>query len=671
MRSLSRLLVLTMILGMCAFTASAEGTFGEAPMLTALVEAGELPAVEDRLPEVPKVADELSAAYVDLQIGGYGGTLRTETFNVNWNAHIFMGEDENLLTQIDMTSGVITPNILASYEVNDDYTEFTFTLRKGLKWSDGVEVTMEDFEFCVNDFLFNTELNPVLSTTYRTGNAPTGTPMTFEAIDDTTFKMTFDGPYGGFLAKLSTASSWANYTNTLKPAHYLKQFHKDYAEECHGSLDAYYEFIKPFAAVLGYDDPTAEGVWVYVFNQVDISNWESTDPNDCLTSVYFSGLIDANFPVLFPWIMESNGNNIQTYVRNPYYWKVDEAGNQLPYIDRLLSTYVENEETFSLDIIAGNVDFSGVTNANNMTLYLENEAAGNYRYISANDPATFGSVDININYGLNADGTVKDDAASKAWQEMATDIRFRQALMYAIDAAEVSDTIYSGLAIANEYYTCDHDTEKANALLDEMGALDVNGDGFRETPTGADFQWQMWLTEGNDFPSFAELYAEYWRELNLNVSIYVTESSLLTTSMEANEIPMRIFYCNGPSFWLYLDWDIDIWAPLYDAWFKAGGMSGEITDPAAYLEPTQDIKDFYELVLSMMEVDADTAANVINPQCCQYIADNLYIIMPVFNCPSAICYSNDLGNVPTGGTTITHTMNFDMEHLFFTNPEEH
>ena len=100
-------------------------------------------------------------------------------------------------------------------------------------------------------------------------------------------------------------------------------------------------------------------------------------------------------------------------------------------------------------------------------------------------------------------------------------------------------------------------------------------------------------------------------------------------------------------------------------------MSGQVAADAGLLEPPEDVKEFYNLVLSMMEVDADTAANEINPQCCQYIADNLYIILPVFNCPSAISYSNDLGNVPTGGTTITHTMNFDMEHLYFTNPEAH
>ncbi len=666
MKKLSLMLALLLALSMCSFGAGAEG-FGEAPMLTEQVEAGTLPPVEDRLPEIPKVADELSDEFVEVETGNYGGTLRTETFSVNWNAHIFMGEDENLLTQIDMTSGIITPNIVEAYEANEDCTEFTFTLRKGLKWSDGEPVTMEDFEFGINSVAFNTELNPVLSNTFRTGNSSSGTPMTFEVIDENTFKITFDGAYGGFLAKISTSASWAGYTDTLKPAHFLKPFHKDFAEECHGSLEAYYEYIKPFAAVLGYDDPEAEGVWTYVFNQVDVVNWELTDPNDCLTSKYFEGLIDKNFPVLYAWIMESDDSNVQTYVRNPYYWKVDEDGNQLPYIDRVTSTYVEDEETFCLEIIAGNVDFTGVTNANYMSLYLENEEKGNYRYISATDPATFGAAYLNINYGLNADGTVKDDEASQTWQEMVSDLRFRQALMYAIDAEEVSDTIYSGLATSNPYYECTHDTEKANALLDEMGAVDADGDGYRETPSGKKFQWQMWLTEGNDHKSFAELYAEYWRELGLNVDIYVTEESLLTASMNANEIPMRIFYCNGPSFWPFLDWGINIWAPMYNAWFTAGGESAD----GELLEPTEEVKEFYHLVNSMMQVDANTAANVITPECCQFIADNLYIILPILNCPSAISYSRDLGNVPTGGTNITHTMNFDMERLFFVNPEAH
>ena len=145
---------------------------------------------------------------------------------------------------------------------------------------------MEDFLFTIDHFLFNAELTPVIPKNMRSGGASSGAPLSFEAVDDLTLKVTSEVPYGGFPVVISIAG-WAGYTDLLKPAHYLKQFHKDFAEECHGSIEAYYEFIRPFAAKMGYDDPTAEGVWAYVFNQVDMTNWENTDPNDALTTVFF------------------------------------------------------------------------------------------------------------------------------------------------------------------------------------------------------------------------------------------------------------------------------------------------------------------------------------------------------------------------------------------------
>ena len=318
MKKLTWLLIVALALSLTPLIL-AEGTYAEAPMLTRQVEEGALPPLEQRLPETPKVADELSEKYVEHESGNYGGTLHTATTAVNWSPTLFMGSDENLLTQIDMNSGVITPNILEDYSFNEDYTVFTFKLRKGLKWSDGEDVTMEDVEFCVKDVIFNSELTPVLDTKWRSGSMADGTPMEFEALSDLEFQITFDAPYGGFLSRLCTSDSWAGYTDTIKPAHYLKRFHKEYAEECHGSLEAYYEFIAPFAKIMGYDDPAAEGTWCYVFNQVDVVNWELSDPTDCLTTEYFPGLVDSNFPVLYAWVMESSANNRQIYVRNPYY----------------------------------------------------------------------------------------------------------------------------------------------------------------------------------------------------------------------------------------------------------------------------------------------------------------------------------------------------------------
>ena len=70
---------------------------------------------------------------------------------------------------------------------------------------------------------------------------------------------------------------------------------------------------------MGYDDVTADGVWAYVFNQIDLTTWEITDPNDCLTTEMFPGLVEEDFPQLYPWVMVSSASDVQLWERNPYY----------------------------------------------------------------------------------------------------------------------------------------------------------------------------------------------------------------------------------------------------------------------------------------------------------------------------------------------------------------
>ena len=269
---------------------------------------------------------------------------------------------------------------------------------------------MEDFEFGINNFIFNAELNPVVAAYMRDGGNAAGDPFTFTKVDDYTFTLTFKSSYGGFPIHLAIAG-WKGYTDFLKPAHFLKQFHKDFAVECHGSLDAYYEFIKPFAKILGYDDPAADLAWTYVFNQVDMTNWELTDPNDALTSVYFKDLMTQNFPVLYPWLMVSSDNSVTTWDRNPYYYKVDADGQQLPYFDHIVSTLVEDMEMVQLQYMTGKADFARESaSIDNISLYRENEQkAGITAYVTSMHVHPT-SIMINQNYGLNPDGTVKDDA---------------------------------------------------------------------------------------------------------------------------------------------------------------------------------------------------------------------------------------------------------------------
>lgn len=667
MKKLSVLLVLVFLISMTGGTAAlAEPTeYKQAPMWDALVESGELPPVAQRLPENPAPPAEILPEYLDYECGDYGGTLRFATNGVNWNADIFMGITENLLTMASANSGVITPNIVESFEANEDNTVFTFKLRKGLKWSDGVDVTMEDFRFGIEDFVFNEELTPSVAAYMRDGGSGAGDPFTFEVVDDDTFRISFKESYGGFAVHISV-SGWKGYTDLLKPAHYLKPFHKDYAEECHGSLEAYYAFIQPFAEILGYEDASEEGVWTYVFNAIDVTNWEATDYTDMLTTLTFENCgLETNFPVLYAWIISDYGSGVTSYTRNPYYFKVDAEGQQLPYIDYLVSTEVEDQNMVQLKTMSGEVDFLRESaSIANITLYKEaEETAGISAYVGGrtSNPT---SIFLNMTYGLNTDGTVKEDEASQAWQEVINDLRFRQALADAIDAEEILDTVYMGFGEVNPTYPCTHDIETANALLDEMGMQDIDGDGYRETPSGRPLTWQIWNGgEAIDIVPVSELLVEFWGEIGLNVSVYSTESSLMGTAISANEVPMRVFWAQSTMLWYYLGWNENMWGTLWSAWDAAGGLSGALDGVEGYLEPPQEVKDQYLRIDSLMTVSSDEAVNTILPQIDGWFGENLYIIEPLTNVSMCIVLNSKIGNVPTGGHI--PGWNLAMEQLFY------
>ena len=166
---------------------------------------------------------------------------------------------------------------------------------------------------------------------WRTGFAPTGNPGVLEIIDDYTFKVTFDGPYGAFLRAL-TIEGWVGYTQVLEPAHYLKQFHTKYTP---------IEDLKPLL-----DEMQLTNEWWQVFAAKRCQNWDMTNPR-C-----------ADYPALNAWIGKDTGNpSLMKFERNPYYFKVDTQGQQLPYIDFMTSQQVNDVEMVTLKVVAGEVDF--------------------------------------------------------------------------------------------------------------------------------------------------------------------------------------------------------------------------------------------------------------------------------------------------------------------------
>ena len=674
MKKLSLLLVLALILSCAAFTASAEGEYTQAPWFDAAVEAGELPPVEERLPENPCYIKEVLDEYLDQEVGIYGGTLRFATNSVNWDADIFVSCNEALLTMESANSDVITPNVVESYIVNEDNTVYTFTLRKGLKWNDGTPVTMEDVEFTVNHHIFNEELTPIVSAYMCDGGTSEGDPFTFTKIDDWTFEIAFKESYGGFPVHISIAG-WKGYTDFIKPAYFLKQFHPDFAEEVHGSLDAYYEFMQPFATHMGYDDITEEGVWCYIYNQFDCTNWELTDPNDAMPSYYFGDLIDwDSFPQLYPWTMTSvSGNNFMTFERNPYYFKIDADGQQLPYFDKLTSQYVEDFELVQFTAASGDLDFMRESaTIDNISMYREYAGTSGVTAYTTSTHTTSGMFGINFTYGLKTDGTVKDDNASKTWQEMVNDKRFLEALEVSIDAQEVCDAVYNGFAEPNERYNCVGDLDAAKDLLDEMGAIDIDGDGFRETPSGLPFEFNIFISNtasNTDTIAACELYFEYFTNIGLKCQAQPVDSTLLSAQNSANESEINAGWLHGDQLWHYGDFVNDV-NRLWTNWVANGGLSGTMkSETDEQLEPTEAYKQYRLAIQGLFTVDPETAVNVNVPAVMEMAATEKFFIQPVKNVQQCVVINNDIQNVPTGGCGIS--WNFAVPQMFYANPDEH
>jgi len=588
--------------------------FRQSPFLDRM----DLPPVAERLPKEPKLTNEMPPELLDKEIGRFGGTMRLVTNEVDWNPDIFVALNEPLVNTPAHLGKEVTGNVLKGYEMSPDAMQFTFFLREGLRWSDGQPVTIEDVRFAIEDVLFNEELTPMLPLHLRSGSVSEGTPMRFEIVDDWTFRITFDRPYGGFPLVLAT-HGWRGYTEFLKPAHYLKQFHVE-----HTPL----EQLEPFIAEEGFEP----GEWTRLFHLRDIINMEHTNR------------LAIGFPALTPWVLVEEIGGVKTvFERNPFYFKVDAAGNQLPYIDRLESHLVEDMEMVLMRILGGEVDFNREDAALvNMPMYRENEAAGGFRALMA--PMHNNPTDIHLNM----------THADPVWREVVRDVRFRRALSLALDREEIIEAIYFGFAEPTAMQDPTFDLEEANRLLDEMGMI-IGADGFRVGPDGGRFTIPIEIAEfAPDMSPLAALMVEMWGELNLDVTMMMLDTGLWGTRNAANELKATLMWTPTP-LWTRGEFGQALWGPLWNRWRLTGGAEGE--------EPPAEVKEFYGLLARLMTTSVEEAATEVLPLIRESMRENLWYFIHIENVKQPLIVNAKLGNVSDKGFAIA--ANFSMEQMFF------
>jgi len=572
--------------------------YNESPMLKTKVAAGLLPPVEERLPEEPYVMQ------VREEIGQYGGTLTTIRPAPERYIDTSFYNNETLL---DYPLKLILPrvykgNVLESCEVNEDATVFTLHLRKGMKWSDGYPLTSEDFLFRYEDVLLNDKLTPIKPLNLMAG----GELMKLEAIDDYTIRITFSEPYGGFPSWLG---SWLNnYTFLVMPKHYLKQFHPRYTPM---------EKLETLIKKEGY----GKGEWWRLFNK----KW--------------AGEVIGK-PTLSPWIVVKKQAGKFVYERNPYYWKVDSKGNQLPYTDRLVSTLVTSVEMGTMKMIAGEVNACfEMVQLRDYPLLKENEEKGGYRVqLQKGFP----------NWVLVLNETNEDPV----WRQVVRDIRFRKALALAINYEEMNDALALGVGSLTELSPSVYDPEKANQLLDEMGMDKRDAEGWRLGPDGKRFTIPFEVSQVWGFETkAAELLREYFRTIGIHTTVKTVEFSYWDQIGANNTIKASVHWTGVP-YWKtsigavawpeYLPDRYRSWGPAWRTWYDTNGEAGE--------EPPKKVKRLFELRDIVVSTPSEEERAKAVDEVLRLHRENLWMIGLIWPSRAAV-YGKNLRNTPEPGAT--------------------
>jgi len=606
-------------------TAAPVTTYTDPPMLADLVKSGKLPPVDQRLPVNPVVVSGRDA------VGVFGGEVRHKHFDPVWFTSNYDWNAERMLHYSDADNKTIVPNILESWEVTPDGKTYTIKMRKGMKWSDGSPLTTEDVRFFWEDMQLDKDLNASPSSwQWRFG----GSNAKFEFLDDYTFKITFAATFGNFPAHL-TRFEVGN--NLIFPAKWLKQYHKKYADPA--KLDA------AVAAAKLKD-------WVALFGSLTgwgMSTWQGPDA------------VDKNFPVISPWhIVDHPKEGLYLWERNPYYWKIDIKGNQLPYFDTMRYDYVIDDEATKLKIAQSELDIVGqhdVTMAN-YPFYKDNEAKANYTvgdYLSC----------MGDRYVIFPQFFLADDPVLT---KILDDPRFVQALSTAIDRDEVNQSLFYGTdkpgqmcpMPESKYYKekygtawATFDKAKANSLLDAMGLDKKNDQGIRLRPDGKPLQYMIehaGVRVGPVTGKLTEMIVNYWREIGIDASTKEIQESLYNERMNNAQVQCGVWHadrCTDMLLHIEMNWYIPIAggqggaSSKWSSWYNAADKKA-----TGLVEPPDKIKNLYNLFDQMTSVVDENQRVTLGQQIFDWLADNPLAIGIMQECPAPIIYNKNMRNMP-------------------------
>ncbi|MFZ6031232.1 MAG: ABC transporter substrate-binding protein [Chloroflexota bacterium] len=598
--------------------------YSEAPQLAEQVAAGELPAVDERLPDNPLIVLPVES------IGQYGGTWHRGWRGIN-DFHCY-GRIvyETVLRWPRDPSDPVQPGLAEKWEWSADGKELTLYFRKGLKWSDGEPFTVDDVIFWWENIENDTNITPSIHAEWIVK----GEPMKLEKLDDMTIKLIFAAPNG--LAETVGLAFHGNQWplgferfGFFAPKHYLEQFHPTF------NKDATYEQFEEKASEYNIERP-AMTPWV-------ITDW-------------------------------AEGADHMTATRNPYYWKVDVEGKQLPYIDEVYFYLVQDNTAITTLALQGQIDMQhrGLALAD-YTVFVENADAGDYEVYLWNVAQASGLTFFpNQSY---------DDPA---YRELLQNLKFRQALSLAMDRDLINQVVFLNQGVPqtisvvkdSSLYQPDiaesyaqYDPDMAISLIEEIG-LKKGGDGFYTFADGSPLELviETSYTSGSLLDGIT-LVAEAWTELGIKTRVESMSREVFWPKAGANEVMISVWTTDrglvpmiDPIY--QFPFDERSWmAPAFGIWYKSGGQDGQ--EPNEAFKGLMDLYDEYRLT-----VDPDKQLELAK-EIVRQTTLNLNVLQTVGMSPSPTVVKKNFHNVQKNHTSdwlIMTPGTMDPSHFWMEQP---
>lgn len=579
----------------------------------------DLPPLANRIPQEPLVVVPYDT------IGKHGGTLDVLSNATEAGTSDFLSVRHVNFVRFSDDLQTIVPNIAKGWKWNDDFTALTFYLRKGHKWSDGAPFTSADVKFYHDNLMLDANIFEKPKDYITVG----GETMTVETPDETTVVFKLPSPKPGLLAHFATS-----YAQGFQPLHFLGKFHPDVNPEAD-------KYAQSFGFENGYD-----AIKAYYGN----SDWTDT-PSPLLSRPEIAGkLPQPVLPTLESHIYIADTTEGRHLVANPYFHQIDPTGQQLPYISEQDEVYKNDNEVRLLAIVNGDVDYKSQSlQLASAPALLDGQQGGNYT-VDLRPEITLGVFSFNVTH---------EDPAKRA---VFNDVRFREAMSIAINRQELNEVGFFGQGTPQQYvgfspkpefisdkwlnYKTDFDAAAANALLDQVGMKDTDGDGFRELPNGEKLVIAMSFSTQGIAGQTVELVAQYWADVGIQSVVKEVTPDEFRSAQSANKLDVMMWRKSQPL--AIVLGNNELWVPPFENYFgvRTGMLWAEWVDSngAKGVEPPAYVKQLIADINIFQSADQSSAEfRELGERLVKNMVENLLFIGTV-NAPAPMIHHNSLKN---------------------------